>query len=66
MSSHSHFTSSVIFNLDQLHSFWDCSKTWQSRLWCQNYYNNHDCLIPQTIYPPVGQYHQQTRTSWSL
>jgi len=24
MKSQSHFTSSVLFNLDQLHSFWDC------------------------------------------
>ena len=28
----------------------------QSQLWCQNYSNNHDGLIPVKIYPPVGQY----------
>ena len=53
--SQSHFTSSILFNLDRLHSFWDCGITLQTRLPCQNH-NNHECLIPEKIYPPVGQY----------
>jgi len=30
MSSQSHITSSVLINLDRLHSFWDCGTTLQS------------------------------------